>query len=181
MKRRLLPDAWDRNRPNRRGNSSRPAHDGRGLLRAYDSLAALVPAFRFEYNDARKSDSGGANAARTRASPLATGEITTSGTQTPPQLPHHKVKIKKAGQRACNEKNEKGKFCGGHLKRWFYSTDVVEQACGDAEKAWGPDAEVYRCEHCQTLYLPNPAEAKVNVAGQGMISVFGLTLPPKEK
>jgi hypothetical protein len=112
---------------------------------------------------------------------LATGEITNSGTQTPPQLPHHKVKIKKAGQRACNEKNEKGKFCGGHLKRWFYTTDVVEQACGDAEKAWGPDAEVYRCEHCQTLYLPNPAEAKVNVAGQGMISVFGLTLPPKEK
>ena len=112
---------------------------------------------------------------------MATGEITTSGPQTAPQLPHHKVKIKKVGQRACNEKNEKGKFCGGHLKRWFYTTDVVEQACGDAEKAWGPDAEVYRCEHCQTLYLPNPAEAKVNVAGQGMISVFGLTLPPKEK
>jgi hypothetical protein len=90
-------------------------------------------------------------------------------------------KLQKAGQRACNEKNEKGKFCGGHLKRWFYTTDVIEQACGDAEKAWGPDAEVYRCEHCQTLYLPNPEEAKVNVAGQGMISVFGLTLPPKEK
>jgi len=50
-------------------------------------------------------------------------------TQTPPQLPKHKVKIKKEGQRACNEKNEKGKFCGGHLKRWFYTTDVVEQAC----------------------------------------------------
>ncbi len=116
-----------------------------------------------------------------RVSALATGEISTSGTQTPPQLPHHKVKIKKAGQRACNEKNEKGKFCGGHLKRWFYTTDVLEQACGDAEKAWGPDAEVYRCEHCKTLYLPNPAEAVVNVAGQGMISVFGLTLPPKQK
>ncbi len=99
--------------------------------------------------------------------------------QTPAQLPHHKVKIKKAGQRACNEKNEKGKFCGGHLKRWFYSEDVIEQACGDAEKAWGADAEVYRCEHCQTLYLPNASEAKLNVAGQGMISVFGLTLPPK--
>jgi hypothetical protein len=113
--------------------------------------------------------------------PLAAGEITTSSTQTPAQLPHHKVKIKKTGQRACNEKNEKGKFCGGHLKRWFYSEDVIEQACGDAEKAWGPNAEVYRCEHCQTLYLPNPAEAKINVAGQGMISVFGLTLPPKEK
>jgi len=75
------------------------------------------------------------------------------------------VKIKKAGQRACNEKNEKGKFCGGHLKRWFYTTDVIEQACGDAEKAWGPNAEVYRCEHCKTLYLPAPADAKINVPG----------------
>jgi hypothetical protein len=112
---------------------------------------------------------------------LATGEITAAETPIPAQLSNHKVKIKKAGQRACNEKNEKGKFCGGHLKRWFYVTDVVERACGDAEKAWGPNAEVYRCEHCATLYLPNPAEAKVNVAGQGIISVFGLTLPPKDK
>ena len=112
---------------------------------------------------------------------MATGEITGATTQTPPQLPHHKVKIKKAGQRACNEKDEKGKFCGGHLKRWFYTDDVLEQACGDAEEAWGPNAEVYRCEHCKTLYLPNPAESKVNVAGQGMISVFGLTIPAKEE
>src|SRR5258708_38852973 len=44
----------------------------------------------------------GASAARTRVSPLATGEMTTSDTRTPPQLPHHKVKIKKTGQRACN-------------------------------------------------------------------------------
>jgi hypothetical protein len=106
----------------------------------------------------------------------------TSGVQAPPQLSHHKVKFKKPGQRACNEKNEKGKFCGGHLKRWFYTTDVVEQACGDAEKAWGPDAEVYRCEHCKTLYLPNAEEAGgLNVAGPGQISVFGLTLPSKDK
>ncbi len=141
----------------------------------------MASGFAFEYNDVRRAESSGASAARTRVSALATGEMTISDTQTPPQLPHHKVKIKKNGQRACNEKNEKGKFCGGHLKRWFYSQDVIEQACGDAEKAWGVDAEVYRCEHCQTLYLPNAAEAKVNVAGQGMISVFGLTLPPKEK
>ena len=136
---------------------------------------------RFEYNDASKPEICGAGAAQVRVSPLATGEMTTTDTQTPTQLPHHKVKIKKAGQRACNEKNEKGKFCGGHLKRWFYATDVLEQACGDVEKAWGKNAEVYRCEHCMTLYLPNPADAKVNVAGQGMKSVFGLTLPPKEK
>ncbi len=111
---------------------------------------------------------------------MATGEVTTSGTESVSQLPHHKVKVKKAGQRACNEKNEKGKFCGGHLKLWAYKTDPIERECGDVEKAWGPNAEVYRCEHCKTLYLPTPGEAKLNVAGQGMKSVFGLTLPPKE-
>ena len=112
---------------------------------------------------------------------MATGEVTPSGTQNIPQLPNHTVKIKRSGQRACNEKDAKGKFCGGHLKRWFYTTDSVERACGDVEKAWGPNAEVYRCENCKALYLPAPGESKVNVAGEGMISVFGLTLPPKEK
>jgi hypothetical protein len=112
---------------------------------------------------------------------LASSAVTASSFSPAPQLPHHQVKTKKTGQRACNEKDEKGKFCGGHLKRWFYIADVVERECGDIEKAWGPDAEVYRCENCKTLYLPNPGETKVNVAGQGMISVFGLTLPPKEK
>ena len=76
---------------------------------------------------------------------------TTEMVQTPQQLPHHKVKIKKVGQRSCNEKDDKGKFCGGHLKRWYYMTDVVEQGCGDVEQAWGKDAEVYRCEYCKTL------------------------------
>jgi hypothetical protein len=101
--------------------------------------------------------------------------------QTAPQLPNHKVKVKKLGQRACNEKDAKGKFCGGHLKRWFYKTDVLEQECGDVEKAWGDDAEVYRCEHCKTLYLPNLEESKTSVAGAGQTSVFGLTIPGKER
>lgn len=112
---------------------------------------------------------------------MATGEVTTSASQTVQQLPHHKVKVKKAGQRACNEKNDKGKFCGGHLKLWAYKTDAAERECGDIEKAWGPNAEVYRCENCKTLYLPTPGETKINVAGKGMLSVFGLTLPPKEE
>jgi hypothetical protein len=120
-------------------------------------------------------------AARTRVSALATSEVTTSDSQSVPQLPNHKVKVKKAGQRACNEKDAKGKFCGGHLKLWFYMNDVIECECGDIEKAMGPNAEIYRCENCKALYLPTPGEAKVNVAGQGMKSVFGLTLPPKEK
>lgn len=102
--------------------------------------------------------------------------------QTAPQLTNHKVKIKKLGQRSCNEKDAKGKFCGGHLKRWFYTTDVLEQKCGDVEKAWGKDAEVYRCEHCKTLYLPNDEDSRgLNVAGPGQTSVFGLTIPGKSR
>jgi hypothetical protein len=98
-----------------------------------------------------------------------------------PQLPHHKVKLKKPLQRACNENNEKGKLCGGHLKRFYYTADIVEQECGDIEQAWGKNAEVYRCEHCKTLYLPHPQDPKgMNVAGKGQVSVFGLTVPPKE-
>jgi hypothetical protein len=98
-----------------------------------------------------------------------------------PQLAKHKIKLKKPGQRACNEKDAKNKLCGGHLKHWFYATDVLEKACGDVEQAFGPDAEIYRCEHCRTLYLPNPQDPSgLNVAGRGQISTFGLTLPPKD-
>jgi hypothetical protein len=135
----------------------------------------------FGYNDRVRPNPAAFGPLERGVRPLATGEVTTAGSQNIPQLPNHKVKVKKAGQRACNEKNDKGKFCGGHLKLWFYMTDAVERECGDVEKAWGPKAEVYRCENCKALYLPTPGETKINVAGQGMISVFGLTLPPKEK
>ena len=97
-----------------------------------------------------------------------------------PQLPKHKVKYKKAFQRACNELDDKAKICGGHLKRWFYLADVLEQACGDVRQAFGEKAEIYRCEHCRTLYLPSEEEPRGrNVAGLGKHSVFGLTLAPK--
>ncbi len=97
-----------------------------------------------------------------------------------PQLAKHKVKYKQAFQRACNEKDEKGKICGGHLKRWFYMADVREQACGDVRQALGDKAEIYRCEHCRTLYLPSDEEPRGrNVAGLGKQSVFGLTLTSK--
>jgi hypothetical protein len=97
-----------------------------------------------------------------------------------PQLPKHKVKYKKAFQRACNEADAKGKLCGGHLKRWFYVVDVLEQACGDVRETFGEHAEIYRCEHCKTLYLPSDEEPRgKNVAGLGKPSVFGLTLTAK--
>jgi hypothetical protein len=62
-----------------------------------------------------------------------------------------KVKRRIPRQRACNEKNEKGKLCAGHLKRWFFFGDELKQQ-------FGASAEIYRCEHCRTLYLPNPDE-----------------------
>jgi len=62
-----------------------------------------------------------------------------------------KVKRRTPRMRACNEKDDKGKLCAGHLKRWYFFGDEVKQK-------FGPDAEVYRCEHCKILYLPNPEE-----------------------
>ena len=53
--------------------------------------------------------------------------------------------------RACNEKDAKEKLCAGHLKRWYFFGDEVKTK-------FGADAEIYRCEHCKTLYLPNKEE-----------------------
>jgi hypothetical protein len=63
----------------------------------------------------------------------------------------HKIKTRKPKQRACDEKDEKGKLCGGHLKRWYdYPKDV--------EALIGKKAEIYRCEFCKTLYKPDLSE-----------------------
>ena len=114
---------------------------------------------------------------------LATTELAPGSESSQPsatQLANHKVKIKILRQRACNERDEKNKLCGGHLKRWYYTTDATEQKCGDVEQAWGNSAEVYRCEYCKTLYLPNPQDPKVNVAGAGRTSIFGFLPTTKE-
>ena len=62
-----------------------------------------------------------------------------------------KVKQRIPRMRACDERDEKNKICAGHLKRWYFLSEEV------ASK-YGKDAEIYRCEHCKTLYLPNPNE-----------------------
>jgi hypothetical protein len=62
-----------------------------------------------------------------------------------------KIKIKKQRQRACDEKDEKGKVCCGHLKRWYdYPREV--------EALVGRKAEIYRCENCKILYRPDAGE-----------------------
>jgi len=60
-----------------------------------------------------------------------------------------RIKVKKAGQRACDEKDAKGKLCVGHLKRWDTSTEEVVREVGK-------NVPVFRCERCRTLYRPAP-------------------------
>jgi hypothetical protein len=62
-----------------------------------------------------------------------------------------KIKTRKPRQRACDEKDEKGKFCFGHLKRWYDYPKEIEAIVG-------PKAEIYRCEFCHTIYKPDLAE-----------------------
>ena len=66
-----------------------------------------------------------------------------------PEAP--KVKPKKATQRACDEKDAKGKLCCGHLKRWY---DYPKET----EALVGGKVEVYRCEFCKTLYTPDRSQ-----------------------
>jgi len=62
-----------------------------------------------------------------------------------------KLKTRKPKQRACDEKDAKGKLCNGHLKRWYdYPQEIAALI--------GPAAEIYRCEFCKTLYRPDPAQ-----------------------
>ncbi len=62
-----------------------------------------------------------------------------------------KIKVRKPKQRACDEKDAKGKLCAGHLKRWYDYPKEIEAIIG-------PKAEIYRCEFCKTLYKPCPSE-----------------------
>ena len=61
------------------------------------------------------------------------------------------IKTRKPKQRACDEKDAKAKLCNGHLKRWYDFPD-------DVKALIGPQAEIYRCEFCKTLYRPDPAQ-----------------------
>jgi hypothetical protein len=84
-----------------------------------------------------------AAAAASAAAPTATAVATEPEVPAPP-----KVKPKKATQRACDEKDAKGKLCCGHLKRWYDYPKEIEELVGKK-------AEVYRCEFCQTIYKPD--------------------------
>ena len=62
-----------------------------------------------------------------------------------------KLKVRKHRQRSCDERDEKGKLCAGHLKHWYDYPKEIETLVG-------AEAEIYRCEFCKTLYRPDPAQ-----------------------
>ena len=82
-------------------------------------------------------------------SPVPAAPASTAHSAAEPAKP--KVKVRKPKQRACDEKDEKGKLCCGHLKRYYDLSPEVEALVGH-------HAEVYRCEFCKTIYKPNPGE-----------------------
>jgi hypothetical protein len=83
------------------------------------------------------------------APPAAPAAVPVAAAPAPPGPP--KVKVRKPKQRSCDEKNEKGKLCAGHLKRWYTYPKSVESLIGSG-------SEIYRCEFCQTLYRPDPGQ-----------------------
>ena len=62
-----------------------------------------------------------------------------------------KVKVRRPKQRACDEKDDKGKLCCGHLKRYYDYPPEIEALVGKNQ-------EIYRCEFCKTIYKPNLGE-----------------------
>src|SRR5580658_2156794 len=85
----------------------------------------------------------------TNTPPVAAAPAAAAAPSNAPAQP--KIKVRKPRQRACDEKDDKGKFCFGHLKRWYDYPKEIEALVGH-------NAEIYRCEFCKTIYKPNLAE-----------------------
>jgi hypothetical protein len=85
------------------------------------------------------------------------------------------IKQKKPGQRACDEKDAKGKLCVGHLKRWYFPPDA------EIAREAGPNAAIYRCERCHMLY--RAASEDSSTAGQRFqaqsVNILGDTVRSK--
>ncbi len=94
-----------------------------------------------------------ADSPATPAAPEASARATPSPTTqaADPVAAPPKIKVRKHKQRSCDEKDAKGKLCAGHLKRWYDYPKEIEALIG-------PDAEIYRCEFCKTLYRPDPMQ-----------------------
>jgi len=91
---------------------------------------------------------------------MASGETAIAASSHDSATPQPQSQDQEDGPACLQREKREGQVLRGHLKRWFYAVDVLEQECGCVEKAWGADAEVYRCEFCQTLYLPSPDDPR---------------------
>ena len=85
------------------------------------------------------------------SSPAAPVPAQAAASSAPAQPAQPKIKVRKHKQRSCDEKDAKGKLCAGHLKRWYDYPKEIEALIG-------PNAEIYRCEFCKTLYRPDPMQ-----------------------
>lgn len=63
-----------------------------------------------------------------------------------------KIRRRAPRMRACSLKDAKGKLCAGHLKRWYFFGEELQQK-------FGANAEIYRCENCKAVYLPSEEES----------------------
>jgi hypothetical protein len=63
-----------------------------------------------------------------------------------------KIRRRAPRMRACSLKDAKGKLCAGHLKRYYFFGEELQQK-------FGAEAELYRCEKCKTIYLPSEEES----------------------
>lgn len=74
---------------------------------------------------------------------------------------------RKPGQRICTHRDDKGKMCSGHLKRW-------DQPDPETSREAGEGVELFRCERCHTLYRDKASEepARSNVREVNLLGGF---------
>jgi hypothetical protein len=134
----------DANAPENPAKPQAPATTPAAIPAAPAAAAPTAPA-----TAATPAAKSAAPAAAATSSTTTAAGATAAAVATEPEAPAApKIKPKKATQRACDEKDAKGKLCCGHLKRWYdYPREI--------EALVGPKAEIYRCEFCQTIYKPD--------------------------
>ena len=94
-----------------------------------------------------------------------------------------KIKTRKPKQRACDERNEKGKLCNGHLKQ-------LRTAGESADVHLRGDDVLSKCQTCGTLYMgpplghvrdPQKQQRFVEAELTALLQAAGGTLPVVKK
>src|SRR5215203_5705267 len=124
------------------------------------------------------ADASNLNTANANAAQVAAPK-SNEPTDTRPAVPK---KITNA-QTVCNEKNEKGKLCNGHLKQ-------LRTAGEEAEVHLRGDDVLFKCQVCGTLYMgpplghvrdPNKQSRFVEAELTALLQAAGGTLPVVKK